>query len=351
MLTSNWLVSNLAEPESSVNVVKLNAALKAAGYLEKTDVTAARLEPYAAAGIAADIFRLSLTYSDDQHPLPNQMIVKRPSLTDRGAGEVEVYQEILSQQPQLPVLTCFAVVDDDPATGLNLLFEDFSESHYQTPWPVIPPLHACLGAVTTLASVHATWWGETASLKHLTPAVEAHQNAEHLSAFFAGFVDLVGEYLSTERRRLFELVLADIDGVIAKRLADAGETMLHTDSHFWNFLYPKAQGPTVIFDWPLWRTGLAGNDLGYMIGLHLYPEHRSRFETPLLNQYQQVLARYGVERQLEEVQLDYHYGLLYGLLMPVMEFSWGVPPDDWIPKMEKAFSAVEALNCSQLLRH
>jgi hypothetical protein len=86
-----------------------------------------------------------------------------------------------------------------------------------------------------------------------------------------------------------------------------------------------------------------------MIGLHLYPEHRHRFEQVLLDRYWQVLNEEGVAYDRQDVQIDYRIGLIVGLLMPVMEFSWNIPPLDWMPKLEKAFTAFEELNCSELI--
>ena len=105
----------------------------------------------------------------------------------------------------------------------------------------------------------------------------------------------------------------------------------------------------MLFDWPLWRTGLAGSDVAYMIALHLYPEHRHRFEPALLEHYHQELRARGIAYELADVRLDYRIGVIVGLLMPVMEFSWEIPPSDWLPKLEKAFAAFEDLDCRELL--
>jgi hypothetical protein len=231
------------------------------------------------------------------------------------------------------------------------LFEDLSGSHDQPPWPIIPRLSDCEGAVDALARVHSHWWGQTDFMDAFTPQVKAYQDANHLATFFPEFVDFVGEYLSTARIKHYERIFKSLNILLSNRLTRSNTTLLHTDPHFWNFFYPKdgKQGEFVIFDWPLWRTGLAGWDLAYMIGLHLYPEHRLRFEPVLLNHYWQVLNEEGVAYDRQDVQLDYRIGIIVGLLMPVMEFSWNIPPLDWMPKLEKAFTAFEDLNCSELI--
>jgi len=103
-----------------------------------------------------------------------------------------------------------------------------------------------------------------------------------------------------------------------------------------------------MFDWPLWNTGLAGIDLAYMIGQHLYPEHRARFEPALLEHYARSLEANGVVHGHAEVRLDYRLGLLVGFLMPLMEFSWQIAPSDWVPKMEKLLNGFGIQSWEQL---
>jgi hypothetical protein len=185
----------------------------------------------------------------------------------------------------------------------------------------------------------------------MIPPVAAHLDVDHLAEYLPRFLDFVGEYLAPERVGEYERVFAGVGTLLAQRLAPGNATLLHTDPHFWNFLYPRSAASTecFIFDWPLWRTGLAGTDLAYMIGLHLYPEHRRRFEPALLQRYWSELREHGVAYDRQNVQLDYRIGVVAGLLMPVMEFSWNIPPHDWMPKLEKAFATYYDLSCRELV--
>ncbi len=328
----------------------LTSVLRKNGYLKGATVVDIKLCPMETNGIGSEFYIADLRYSSDHHSLPNRMVVKQPLVGDRGQGEADVYELVLGSENELPVMGYFGVLDEATEKPLSLLFEDLSKSHRQTPWPIIPGLSDCERAIETLARVHAHWWGRADAIDAPTPPVEAHQEPNHLATFFPDFVDFVGEYLSPARIKHYERIFSDLNTLIAHRLTSDNNTLLHTDPHFWNFLYPKdaQQNECVIFDWPLWRTGLAGWDLAYMIGLHLYPEHRHRFEPALLDRYRQVLNEAGVAYDRQDVQLDYRIGLLVGLLMPVMEFSWKIPPLDWMPKLEKAFAAYEELGCSAL---
>jgi hypothetical protein len=334
-----------------VDLEKLTAVLSENGYLNDAVVEDIHLTSIETSGIASEFFRAKLRYSSDDHSLPNQMVVKRPTLTDRGQGEAKVYEQILRPETGLPIMDCYGIVDDDPSEGLNFLLEDLATSHRQPPWPIIPSLSDCQGAVTALARIHANWWGRTEIIPDITPPVVAHQDTDYLNGYFSKFVDFIGESLASRRIEVYERVFSCLDTILERRLTHGNSTLLHTDSHFWNFLYSNDGEPEkcVIFDWPLWRTGLGGSDLAYMIGLHLYPEHRLRFERAMLDRYWTVLNENGVHYDREDVQLDYRIGMIIGLLMPVMEFSWNIPPLDWMPKLEKAFAAFDELNCQELL--
>lgn len=334
-----------------MDLEKLTVELAKNGRLGSAVVVDAQLTTLETNGLASELFRVELKYSNRDHLLPGRMVVKRPNLTDRGRGEAAVYEQILGHSHGLPTMTFYGIVDDDPDLGLNFLFEDLSGSHHQTPWPIIPGLMDCEGAVTALARIHANWWGRTDSIPKIIPPVAPQQNPHHLFEYFPKFADFVGEYLSPRRIAEYERVFARLDALLNRRLTQENSTLLHTDSHFWNFLYANEgrSEDCVIFDWTLWNRGLGGSDLAYMIGLHLYPEHRRRFEGHLLDRYWSVLTENGVDYDRKDVQLDYRIGIIIGLLMPVMEFSWNIIPYDWIPKMEKAFAAFEDLNCSELL--
>lgn len=335
-----------------MNLDKLNAVLTEGGYLGKAVVLNARLVPVETNGLSAEFLRLTLELSSNDHSLPDRMFVKRSKLTDRGQGEANVYTRILRDAQDLPTMTCYGIVDDDPDTGLNFLFEDLSDSHAQTSWPIIPGLADCEGAVTALAHIHANWWGRTQAIPDVFSPVTPQQNPAHLTGYFSAFVDFVGESLSPRRRAAYERVFADLDALLERRLNTGNATLLHNDPHFWNFLYANSGQPDecVIFDWPLWRTGLAGSDLAYMIALHLYPEHRRRFEAPMLDRYWHTLTAHGVAYDRDDVQFDYRIGIIIGLLMPILEFSWKIVAYDWLPKLEKAFAAFDDWHCGELLR-
>lgn len=340
----------MATNDQNMDTELLTSVLCKNGHLGDAIVQGVELTPFETVGIASAFYAARLTYSSDNHELPRQMVIKRPLVGDRGQGEANVYELILKGSNGLPLMNYFGVVDEHPDKPLSMLFEDLSDSHDQTPWPIIPSLDNCQQAVATIAHVHAHWWGKASTID-ATPPVAVLHNPAHIAAFFSDFIGLVSGYLSPDRIASYENIFANLDTLVGNRLSSENATLLHADSHFWNFMYPKdpERDHCVIYDWPLWRTGLAGSDLAYMIALHLYPEHRSRFEPILLEHYCHVLQERGVAYELADIRLDYRIGVIIGLLMPIMEFSWKNPPMSWMPKLEKGFAAYDDLNCQELL--
>ena len=161
----------------------LTSVLRKNGYLDDAIVQSVELTPLETNGIGSEFYTAELRYSSDGHRLPERMVVKRPLLGDRGQGEVNVYELVLGRGSALPLMGYFGVLDEDPDKPLSMLFEDLSESHDQTPWPIIPGLSDCKRAVATLARVHAHWWGRTDSIDAPTPPVVAHQEPTNLARY------------------------------------------------------------------------------------------------------------------------------------------------------------------------
>ncbi len=333
-----------------MNSEQLDEILRSNGYLDGTEVTAVELTPIKTNGIGSRFLRACISYSSASHDAPASLLIKRPLVSDRGAGEALAYQRILMPRNCPAVVRCYGVLDEGGDEPLWMLFEDLTATHSQTRWPVIPGLADCERAVSALGVAHAYWWGDTEDLEDLEPPVVAHQSSQRLAARLPEFVSELGDYLSKERVGAFERALDGADALMRRYANGANSTLVHNDAHFWNFLYPQqADGRCVMFDWPLWRVGFCGVDLAYMIAMHLYPEHRRRLEPVLLRRYQGVLESHGIDYSYDAVVESYRAGIVFGLLMPILEFSWGNPPMTWVPKTEKVLSAYFDHRCEQLL--
>ena len=301
-------------------------------------------------GIASNFYDAKLAYSQGSTGhRPENIVVKESLVGDRGRSEVNFYEKVKGEE-SLPLPEYFGYIEISNTEPLCLLFGNLSASHFQTKWPVIPNMRECRLAVAALARMHANWWGRPDE-DQVPTSDSLDREIQRLKTFYPDYIEFVGEYLSGKHRHVYSLVFDKLAEIRGNRSGDANLTMAHTDPHFWNFLYPKDtdRNHCVLFDWPLWRIGFCGDDLAYMIALHLYPEHRRRFEPILLHVYLENLNRDHVDYSWDDLQLDYRLGVINGLLMPLQEFAWKVPPDDWLPKLEKAFAAFDDLDCLSLL--
>lgn len=280
--------------------------------------------------------------------MPRQLLMKESLVGDRGQSEVNFY-EMAKSESSLPTFEYFGYLETSKTAPLAMLFNDLTASHIQTPWPVIPSLEACKSAVGALAQIHGHWWGRLTS--NQVPTFDGlNKDIQRLKKYYPDYRIYVGEYFSDRHDEIYHLIFANLAKLKASRIGVA--TLVHTDPHYWNFLYPKdaSKDDCVVFDWPLWRFGFAGDDLGYLIASHLYPEHRNRFEPLLLQDYFEKLEELGVEYARDDLQLDYRLGVITALLMPLQEFAWKIPPHDWLPKLEKALSAFDEHDCLSLLK-
>jgi thiamine kinase-like enzyme len=218
--------------------------------------------------------------------------------------------------------------------------------------------------MNSLATFHAYWWehprlgtdigklpnGET-SIEQILRFPHSMRETEEM---FPGFVDFLGDRLSTARRALYEGVFSSwpFSGLVERLNARQGITLIHGDAHAWNFLYPRRleRGRVCIIDWHEWEIGLGAHDLAQLILLWWYPERRARLEEPLLRRYHHQLVAHGVEGyDWEQFWNDYRLSAIGALLNPVWMYAERRPPNAWWAIMERVLLAFQDLDCVDLL--
>src|SRR5262249_27267032 len=147
----------------------------------------------------ASAARLEVAYSDGAPPsAPRQLFVK----LGRRRIEVDFYNRIATAMPESPAARCYDAAYSPESGRSHLLFEDLSATP-TTPESELPlPLAATQRLVDALAAFHAHWWqhprlrGDIAEFAEDVPSyvVGVARDA------FPGFVDLLGDRLSHERR-------------------------------------------------------------------------------------------------------------------------------------------------------
>ena len=129
----------------------LTATLRGSHGLLNGAVERVVLEPRETIGLGAEFCIAHVTYSQVED-LPDRFFVKRSKISDRGQSEVDFYELAAREATGLPLPRFFGAVDERADEPLNMLFEDYSESHTQTPWPLVPTLECCRAAVAALAA-------------------------------------------------------------------------------------------------------------------------------------------------------------------------------------------------------
>jgi hypothetical protein len=328
----------------------LTRVLQERGVLAHGQVAAVRTQAIRANTSTAA--RLEIDYSDAASPsAPRQLFVK---LSGRKI-EVEFYNQIAPAMPESPAPRCYDAVFSAQTGRSHLLFEDLSATHATPQDELPPPLAHTERLVDALAAFHAHWWqhprlqSDIAGIAEDVPAyvVSVARNS------FPGFADVLGDRLSTERRRLYERILAawPSPAYTARLAAGQAVTLVHGDTHNWNFLAPRdpAVDRVRIIDWAVWHIGVGPFDLAYMIALFWFPERRARMEQDLLQRYHARLLEQGVAGyDWEQCRLDYRTAMIYHLLWPIFWHRY-LPASIWWYTLEKGMLVFEDLGCEELL--
>jgi hypothetical protein len=345
----------------------LTQVLRQGGYLERGEVVAVRPGDRGRATASGPGFdpshRLAVSYSDDAPPsAPRQLYLKtydEAIYAQAGRLEVTFYTAIAPEMPYPPAAHCYHAAYDAETGAFHLLLQDVSETHRavhpESPAPR-PDVEQMLDA---LAQLHAYWWAHPRLGKGvgMLPTSESVDNEfTILRDAFPGYVDFLGDRLSTRRRGIYERVLAALPGVLVQHLAHGRLTLVHNDAHAGNFLLandPDKQSSYIV-DWEQWGVWAGLRDVAYLIALFWYPERRGRMEASLVRHYHHLLCKYGVNGyDWHACWHDYRLHAIENLLVPFwawVDGTWdGFRGYHRWHQLEKAMLAFDDLACAALL--
>ena len=347
-------LSRAARAEHLTDALRRSGAL---GEARVCDVAVASSRPT----LLSQITRLRLTYDVAAAGAPSTVILKT-GLPDRagaqwngGRQEVAFYTQVASVMSARLVPRCFEAHWDADTNAWRLLLEDLTDSHViATTWPLPPTMEQCERILRALARLHAEWWDDPrlgVSVGTWLDADAMDQQLQRLADRFKLFTDRLGDRLPRERRDLYERFLGAAPRLLARYHSHRNLSVVHGDSHVWNYFLPRDGGNDVrLFDWDAWRTGVASNDLAYMMATHWYPDRRRRMERPLLDHYHAALVVHGVRgydrRALDD---DYRLSVLWQIATPVWQAAIDLPPVIWWSHLERILLAVDDLGCRDLL--
>jgi hypothetical protein len=290
--------------------------------------------------------------------LPVKALVKTQRRGEFGAAchEVRFYQLMNSRLPGIPRYLGSAI--DEVNEQCALVIEKYDIELALVPYVKCgaPPLTLIERTIDALAGFHAQFWNIQADNEFELPLFDrAYIDFIVGAADFRGMVDdflIQAEGLLNERQqRVFEQYV-DVGLSNLKTYLDRGQpqTLLHFDTHFYNFLVPvDEQKPVWIIDWANWQCGPAVHDL---INNMIF----DRMTTDVLAREQHLKARYLTSLQAANVSYDkasfeedYRWGLVRFISNPVLLCATPQSLAPWKDMIEPLFALLEANDCWSLV--
>ncbi len=187
----------------------------------------------------------------------SNLFVKEAKENFASDHEVVFYNAVSEHIDQLGVPKCIEAVYDDSSKKSIIVLENISATHQMSvePYPMPPKIELMKGAINTLAQLHALWWdneGLETKLSFSLEKVKQRIALREERQIFKKAFDFLGENLSKSRRELVERIDNDLGELVWKRFEEKKNiTLIHGDSHFWNFMFPKGEENKKIYliDW------------------------------------------------------------------------------------------------------
>jgi len=312
------------------------------------------------------VAHLELTYSAGApQTAPSRLFLKmsRPATgpgdfdEDHFRKEVVFYTTVASAMPHPPSVPCYDAVYCSGQASCHLLFDDITQTHFQTDHPLPPPYDQCERAIDCLARFHAFWWDHPRLGKDVgkfRTEDERRTGWSDAEKSTHDFMDFLGDRLSAARRQIYETVLEALPRLSQRQEQRKNLTLVHGDAHLWNFVFPRnpAANEVHMIDWQFWHPTIGGTDLAFMISREWYPERRRRLEKRLIEQYHAILLECGVaDYDWADCWRDYRLSVIQvSLFIPVWQWSlFKAGPRVWWSGLERAMLAFEDLECAELL--
>ena len=226
-------------------------------------------------GFSGETYRVRLEGTDD----PAVLIAKLWELRDPAdVCELHFYAELAGDTPiRLPA---YYHGDVDQAAGRAWLVLEALDGFRQGDDLIQEPLGTVLDLVTTVARVHAAWWGRIADRTWLPQAHRFRRDEAYLASRRSDYLARFGQLSDPSAQRLFDEIPALVS-VAADFLDGAPETLLHLDLGLDNVLFLVPGDHPVLVDWARCGRGPGVYDLASIL-----------FVTAPLDRFADVVDRY-----------------------------------------------------------
>lgn len=285
----------------------------------------------------ATIAYLQAKYSVDASPTaPERLFLKMSGEAttpgsfskDHFQKEVLFYNTVAATMPSPPSIRCHDAACSVDFSRCHLLLDDATLTHSQPEHPLPPSDEQCEQAIDCLARFHAFWWKHPrlgVDIGRLRTPEERMSGISDAQEKTRGFMNFLGDRISTARRQTYEAVLEALPRLSERRNESRNLTLAHGDAHLWNFLFPNdpATHRVHMIDWQFWHPTIGTTDLAFMIAREWYPERRRRLEQRLIKRYHTTLLQCGVnEYDWDDCWHDYKLSVIQvSLFIPVWQWS------------------------------
>lgn len=284
----------------------LTGALRSSAFFSRASVTSAEVSALGPGqGLVGRLFRIKLSYDEDEPRLPKTIIAKlaaEPGPIRDLATRFRMYEREtnfyrhVARQINLPTPDLYYA--ETLANGeLTLLIEDMFPAR---PGDLMAgaTLDQIDGLLEPLAAMHALWWSNPALddlpwLPSLNDPVALEIAADVSENAWVLFVDQFGEHLPPKVRRLGEILRSDRS--VLDRLSAPPRTLVHADLRINNLMFDKDTSELrAVLDWQSTVAARAPLDIARLFVNNLEPEDRRTAESELLPRYHRLLRDHGV---------------------------------------------------------
>ncbi len=219
----------------------------------------------------------------------------------------------------------------DKETGRLMILQDFLSNGEVGTMSTPLDRDTAMLCIQSLVNMHAKWW-ESDVLRHdggmrkfdSTTKRVADLLSDPQKGLVSGFLEKLGDQLSTDMRRFFETMPVWMNSLAA--MPSEQSTMIHYDCSAKNIFFPSdIEQPPVFFDWAFVHFGPAAADLAVLTGTSLSVEDQP-LVPDMLDAYLELLKARGLSSlSRDELQQDFVHSTMRRCMGPVFHANTGNP--------------------------
>ena len=311
---------NIPVDVNGVSAGWIESAIRAGGKVEIGNVANAELKQIGEGiGVMGEIYRANLTYSSGTGP--SSIVVKLPSRADANReqgvslgmyeAEVNFYTKCADRTSAFVPECYFASIVPGSAEFI-ILMQDLGGMSMVSQIDGMSDAQA-KAALTTLAGVHASWWGKADDPAIAWAPSVVHERIQGFAQMWPALWDMFlpnfGDRLTPEGRELGQWLTTNY-WPACQEFAKSTWTLVHLDYRVDNLMFDNSK--VAVIDWQSMGRGPAAYDVAYLLGGSVTVESRREHEERWVRHYLDALASAGVSYSFDAFWRDYRLAHVIG---------------------------------------